>query len=338
MRGASILIIGSGKDPCVSLTRDFLHQRGIAVFSFEADDLLGSVGLYWPLPDPAGSGFLQIGDNRVSLADIGAVLVRHKPPPLPDPDQATEEDGYIAGELQATLLAFLQSLDCLVICRPDPRISRRLAVAAVEWRPAIHEAGFRLARVLATADPAAAHDFCGAGDQPVLLRSPSGLDPWKLLEGENGAAHRAALMARHPVYLQELPGGRGLRVFVVGERVLGCDGDLSRVAGTNVPPRFRAVALSPDEQQQCRRLARLLDLEFAQMDLVETESGELYCLDVSPWPELESCEPELQRMMATALADLLEGGWKRGSDDPGVWRSGRPGDGVRVLSAPVPAP
>jgi hypothetical protein len=265
------------------------------------------------------------------------VLVRYQPVPLPDSHSRSKEDQYIAGELQAVLYAFLHSLEAPVINRPPRGVSHRTVVATVERASSILETGFWLPRVLAASDITAAADFQAACGPSILVRPPSGWQPWRLLAGPEAAAELEALVAQRTLFLQELPAGQWRRVYVAGERCFGVAGETPGSAGSNAPRPVRRTGLSPDLQQRCQRLARLLELEYAQIDMVQTDGGDLYCLDVSAWPDLEPCGPELQRTIARALADRFAGKEKRGSDDPGFRHAGRHRDSVRLLAPVIPA-
>jgi hypothetical protein len=331
-----VLIIGPSDDPCARMTHQALMQRAGEVIWLDEGDLLGAVGLHWPVEPAEADGFVEVGTLRVSLSVLTGVLVRCPPRPLPDPTSTSKDSIYLSTELQSTLYAFLHSLRITVINAPSRGVSHRIPAASVEAPEVISAAGFKLPRVLLTADAADAAAFrqrCGGA---MLFRPPSGFEPWRRVDD---AADLVALKHRlhqHPLYFQELPPGQWLRVLITG-------GQCFAVAGAGAYPGDAKAELGPTDLtgallQQCLQLAGGLALEFAQIDLLRAPGGDLYCLDVSAWPEYERCGPELQRSIAEALADRLLGEEMRTADDPGIRSAGRHGDGVRLLAPFVAAP
>jgi hypothetical protein len=335
MRKPVVLIIGPPDDACARMTHQALLLRGAEVIWFDERQLLGGVGLRWSVEPAEDDGFVEIGTRRFTLSALTGVLVRNPPRPLPAPTSTSKDSIYLSAELQSTLYAFLNSLKVTVINRPTKGVAHRMAVSSVEAPEAIRTAGFKLPRVLLTADAGDAAAFRQRCGDAILFRPPSGFEPWRRLDDAAELGDLWHRLELHPLYLQELPPGQWLRILVAG-------GQCFAVAGAGLYPGDAEAELGPAHltaamQQQCVQLARGLGLGLAQIDLLRAPDGELVCLDVSAWPEYERCGPELQRSIAEALADRLLYEEMRGSDDPGIWGSGRHRDGVRLLAPVVPA-
>src|SRR5438105_91063 len=125
MSGPLVLIIAASTDLCARLTRSALHQRGARVITFEAGDLPATVGLQWSVDPPDGQSCVEVDSTPVPLDAIAGVLARLQPQPPPDPHSTSDEQQYISGEMHAALFAFLHSLDCRVINRPEPGVAHR---------------------------------------------------------------------------------------------------------------------------------------------------------------------------------------------------------------------
>lgn len=120
---------------------------------------------------------------------------------------------------------------------------------------------------------------------------------------------RAIEQVRGVYYLQRtVPhGGRDLRAFVVGDRVVGAierraDGWKTNISrgGTAVP-----VTLPPAAAALAVRAARLLGAEYAGVDLLPADDGTLHVLEVNGIPGWQGLETATGLDVAGALLDHL---------------------------------
>jgi hypothetical protein len=303
-----VVILGQPSDLCASLTYQYLRRSGTTVALIDTSHLNTTLRLSWPPEGSTQGGFLLLHDSRVALAALSGVLAR-VPTVLPcGPEVSAEDRPYITTELNAALLAFLNALPCRVVNRPTPGVARRSVALRVQRSDQIAEAGFKLPALLMTSSYESAARFLERYDQRALVAHPSGRTGWRWIAGEEGAGLLRALLGRGPLYVQELPPGQWLQVTIVGDQVFGATGGIRLLGEKPDMPRLQAVALPSSIQESCRRLARALDLELAQLQLAQNEQGELYCLDISPWPELEQYEAALQEKIIGSLAGLLAWG------------------------------
>src|SRR5262245_14404087 len=79
---------------------------------------------------------------------------------------------------------------------------------------------------------------------------------------------------RQPLVLQAVPPGQWLAVFTVGKRAFTAALPPAGHIAAESQQRWTAVTLPPHVQERCSRLARALQLDFAQVHVVLTASGE----------------------------------------------------------------
>lgn len=160
-----ILLIASRHDP---VAQDFAGSAG-AVLLMTAADL--SSGGWSYRPGAGGDSSLRVGGVDWTVAELGGVVTR-----LPWITEAelphihAEDQAYVAAEMNALLVAWLDELPCPVLNRPSPA-----CLSGPAWRP---EHWLRLALRLGlpadsgprigTAEPASIHvigaEVVGAAD------------------------------------------------------------------------------------------------------------------------------------------------------------------------------
>jgi hypothetical protein len=302
-----VVILGQPSDPCASLTHQYLRRSGTEVAFIDDSQLLSTAGLSW-LPDgPLTDGFLTFHSSRIPLATVTGVLTRIRQSAQGPSELSTEDRQYIATELHATLLALLSSLPCRVINRPIHGMARRPVALRVERARQIAACGFKLPAILMTSSEERAVRFYERFGENVLVGVLSGREGWRLIHGREGICELKALLARGPICLQEVPPGRWLQVITVGDQAFGAEAGANHLGEERSRGPLQTVEPS-SLRMDCCRLARAFQLEFAQLEVVQSGTGERYCLDVSPWPTLGACAEPLQESIVASLAQLLKGG------------------------------
>jgi hypothetical protein len=303
-----VLIFGQPSDLCASLTNQYLRRPGTEVAFIDASQLLTTAGLSWSPDGPLTHNFLTLHSSRIPLGAVTGVLTRIRQSAQGPSDVGAEDRQYIATELQATLLAFLSSLPCRVINRPIHGMARRPVALRVENSRQIAECGFKLPAILMTSSEERAVRFYERFGENALVGVLSGREGWRLIRGREGTGQLKALLARGPVCLQEVPPGQWLQVITVGDQAFGVEVCATRLGEERSRGPLQTVEPSSRLRTECCRLARAFHLEFAQFEVVQSGTGERYCLDVSPWPTLDACAEPLQESIVASLAQLLEGG------------------------------
>jgi RimK family alpha-L-glutamate ligase len=121
---------------------------------------------------------------------------------------------------------------------------------------------------------------------------------------------RALELERAVYYVQEtIPhGGRDLRVFVVGDRVVGAVWRLSEGWRTNLARGGRAerAEVPPAWEDLSLKAVRAVGAEYAGVDLVKAESGEIFVLEVNSIPGWRGLQGTTDRDVASAVVQHLE--------------------------------
>jgi hypothetical protein len=309
VRGVQMVVIfGQPSDLCASLTHQYLRRSGTEVAFIDDSQFLTAAGLSWSPDGLLTDSFLTLHSSRIPLAVLTGVLARTQQS-APGPSEVTAEDRkYIATELHATMLGFLSALPCPVINRPIHGMARRPVALRVENARQILECGFKLPAILMTSSEERAIRFYDRFAEGVLVGVLSGREGWRLVRGREGIGQLKALLARGPVCLQEVPPGQWLQVVTVGDQAFAAEAYATHLGEERSRAPLQTVEPSSTLRTECCRLARAFQLEFAQFEVVQTGTGERYCLDVSPWPALGACAEPLQESIVASLAQLLEGG------------------------------
>ena len=105
-------------------------------------------------------------------------------------------------------------------------------------------------------------------------------------------------------------GGRDIRLFVVGDRVLGAI-ERTAAAGdwrTNVSRGgvARAIDIPGEWRDYALRAARAVGADYAGVDLLQSRAGEAFVLEVNGIPGWEGLQAATGRDVAAAIVDHLE--------------------------------
>lgn len=99
---------------------------------------------------------------------------------------------------------------------------------------------------------------------------------------------KALELERAVFYLQEyIPhGGRDIRAFVLGDRVLASMERISDSWRTNFArgAQCRSIRLTADQEELCLLASQAVGTEYAGVDLLPAENGELYVVEVNGIP------------------------------------------------------
>lgn len=121
---------------------------------------------------------------------------------------------------------------------------------------------------------------------------------------------KALEMERAVYYVQEfIPhDGRDVRAFVLGGRLLAAMERQSDGWRTNVARggRARAVRLTPAQEALCIRAARVMDAEYAGVDLLVAPGGEPYVLEVNGVPGWKGLQTTTEIDIADEIVAYLE--------------------------------
>ncbi|MFN2206485.1 MAG: RimK family alpha-L-glutamate ligase [Candidatus Promineifilaceae bacterium] len=101
--------------------------------------------------------------------------------------------------------------------------------------------------------------------------------------------------------------GRDIRAFVLGDRVLASMERLSESWRTNFArgAQCRSLRLTADQEELCLRAARVVGTEYAGVDLLPADNGELYVVEVNGIPGWKGLQATGDLDIAGEIADYL---------------------------------
>lgn len=111
------------------------------------------------------------------------------------------------------------------------------------------------------------------------------------------------------MYVQQFvpPGGRDRRLLVIGNSVIGIRRENATDFRTNISSGSRAEPFDPnqDQVQMAIEICRSIDLKFAAVDLIDTETGRQMVLEVNAIPGWKGAQQVTDHNIAKAVLQLL---------------------------------
>jgi RimK family alpha-L-glutamate ligase len=171
--------------------------------------------------------------------------------------------------------------------------------------------GLRVPRTLVTENPVQGlQAFHELGEDVIVkpLFGSRGVGMVRLSDAETaGRVLRALQLGGYVYYLQKfLPHhDRDLRVMVVGAQCIAAMERVSDTWKTNIAAGARSVStdLTVELQEVCLRAAQALGADYCGVDLLRSESGELFVLEVNSMPAWQG----LQQVTSFDIADRIVG-------------------------------
>jgi len=255
-------------------------------------------------------GFISAGGWRLDLEDISGVFVRlHAPADRWPQNQAASRAYALDVERRATLIALLDGLPC-------PVINRQLRTMSNYSKPyqalLIRECGFLIPPTVVTNDPAEARHFIASAPGDVIYKALSGEGSIVRTVGANDL-ERLEKLKGGPAQFQHRIQGENIRVHTVGDRlfptlVRSDSVDYRHPTSGEMTVEMEPADLPRNVAMACLRLARVMGLELAGIDLMRTLRGDYFCFEVNPAPAFLLYESLAAQKISLALADLLHGG------------------------------
>ncbi|MEH2071318.1 MAG: ATP-grasp domain-containing protein [Nostoc sp.] len=193
-------------------------------------------------------------------------------------------------------------------------INRPSAMAANGCKPyqleQIRSLGFKVPETLVTTDPEAVRAFWQHHGN-VIYKSISGI---RSQVSRLAAEHLKRLenVSWCPTQFQQYIAGRDYRVHVVGAEIFASEvisqaDDYRYAAQEGESTEIRACHLPQEVEQQCRGLAKAINLPLCGIDLRRTPEGEWYCFEVNPSPGFTYYQQFTGQGISSAIANLLAG-------------------------------
>ncbi len=307
-----ILLWGITEESPLAAVHSELTSLGIPTVFIDQRDILDteielSVGNVLDLPV---QGQIRTWYQKIDLSEITAAYLRpYDSRRLPQIVQAGANSPawQHAIAVDDTLMSWSEMTPAFVVNRPS-------AMAANGSKPyqleQIRSLGFKVPETLVTTDPEAVRSFWELhGD--IIYKSISGI---RSKVSRVGVEHLERLdnVSWCPTQFQQYIPGRDYRVHVVGTEIFASEvisqaDDYRYAAENDESTEIRACHLPEEVEQQCRVLAKAINLPLCGIDLRRTPGGDWYCFEVNPSPGFTYYQQFTGQPISTAIANLLVG-------------------------------
>lgn len=285
------LLIGHPADRCCQLVGEALRASGYDTLT-TIEPLVGDTLFAWTLTTDDSQSTLRWADRAGgSHESLRGVFVRMPGGPADMAGWSLRDRAYAQAETNAALVAWLRSLPCRVINRPDADLWFRPQRSPGEWRGLFDRCRLPALQSLITNDLGAARRFAerwnGHADYAPLTsttRYP--------IVNDSHWLELAKVMARVPVCLIEPTGGPPVWATVIGREVVWSD-------RCELPPAAHARF-----DDGLRALAAALDVAWLQVELRPGVDGPR-CVTLLFYPQIEMYAPADQATIAAGIARLL---------------------------------
>lgn len=172
----------------------------------------------------------------------------------------------------------------------------------------IQQAGFDVPETLVTNDPELVREFRDRYQQ-VIYKSISGIRSIvQTLEDKD--LENLDRIRWCPVQFQEYLAGTNIRVHTVDTKVFATaintdTTDYRYAHQQGGKTELQAIELSDELAQKCIKLAQLLGLAFAGIDLKITPDNQVFCFEVNPSPAFSYYEANTGQPISQAVAHYL---------------------------------
>jgi len=304
-----ILLCGIPSESPIAMAREALVSLAEPTVVFNQRDF-SSAHFDFDLTPGGISGKLAFNGNSHDLAEITGVYMRLiEEQALPEfqslPSNGPEQQQ--CHNLHDALLRWLEITPARVVNRSRPMGSNASKPYQAQL---ISQLGFSIPETLITNDPALVRDFCAQHGR-VIYKSISGV---RSIVQELTPADMTRLEQIRwcPTQFQAFVEGTNVRVHVIGQAVFATrietdTTDYRYATRQGGETELTATELSDELNDRCIRLAAMLELPFAGIDLKITPDGEVFCFEVNPSPGYTYYESHTGQPIALALARYLAG-------------------------------
>jgi glutathione synthase/RimK-type ligase-like ATP-grasp enzyme len=304
-----ILLCGIPSESPIAMAREALASLAEPTVVFNQRDF-SSAHFDFDLTPGGISGKLAINGNSYDLTEITGVYMRLiEEQALPEfqslPSNGPEQQQ--CHNLHDALLRWLEITPARVVNRSRPMGSNASKPYQAQL---ISQLGFSIPETLITNDPTLVRDFCAQHGR-VIYKSISGV---RSIVQELTPADMTRLEQIRwcPTQFQAFVEGTNVRVHVIGKAVFATrietdTTDYRYATRQGGATELTATELSDELNDRCIRLAAVLELPFAGIDLKITPDGEVFCFEVNPSPGYTYYESHTGQPIALALARYLAG-------------------------------
>ena len=304
-------IVSHDEDLHAATVRSHLDSLGVGAVQLDTADMPDRIGLTtWTRP--GGDWRAEWGIDGVGADDLRVMWWRRPQPYMPSDGVTSQQDRmFVVGECAAAVSGLWSCLDAVWVNDPD----RDEAASRKMWQLKVaSELGLRVPRTCMTNSPERARQFI-AGEAGEVIYKAFGATPETWRETRIITATQVAQLDQvrlAPVIFQEaIPGGRDIRVTVVGDRVFpaqiigpadGYEYDFRlHTAQSAITP----VDLPDEVTTALLALMRRLGLWYGAIDLRRAPDGDYVFLEINPAGQWLFVEYATDQPISQELAILL---------------------------------
>jgi RimK-like ATP-grasp domain len=302
----TILIWGIPQDPPTASVREVLEQIGCPVVFLDQRAVCDTAVEL--VVGAAVDGLLRAGSETINLASVKSAYLRpydSRKMPIVASAGRNSEVWRHALEVEDILMSWCDLTPALVLNRPSDAAANSSKPYQASW---IESFGFLIPDTLITTDPDVALKFWQQHGRVIYKSVSASRSTVSCLTPEH--RQRFNSITSCPTQFQQYVPGTEYRVHVVGEEVFACavisDADDYRVANAHVD--MYPCGLPSDLADQCKTLARSMNLLLAGLDLRCTPDGDWYCFEVNPSPAFTFFQQVTGQPIAESVAQLLASG------------------------------
>lgn len=302
-----ILLCGLPSESPLAMVTDELERLGMSYVLFNQHHF-DQMQFLFEIAGGSITGYLQINQDRYSLADFSGVYTRLMDD-LTLPELRHEPETSVrrahCRKLHEALIGWME-------LAPARVVNRHGAMASNSSKPyqmqLIREHGFFIPETFITNDPLLAEQFYRQHAR-VIYKSISSVRSIVQTMTEADLA-RIQHIRWCPTQFQVYVEGTNVRVHVIGRKVYATmittdSTDYRYASQLGGSAELRAIELDEELADRCVRLAQALNLPFAGIDLKITPDDQVYCFEVNPSPGFSYYEQHTQQPIAQAVARFL---------------------------------
>lgn len=298
----SVAVVGSPADPQAERVAASLTRAGVPVVWVDAPA--------FPAAHRLSLGPGAALSRLVDAPPIAAAYLRglgYQPlSPVHDAELQARPRGLVAqlAEKRAFLRAWcarLAAQGCVLVNSPETNDQHSEKPRQLDL---LDRAGLPVPRWLATNDPEAVRVF--ASEAPLVYKPLAGGAAVQALEPADLTEERLDALALAPVLFQHRIDGLSIRVFVIGDAVIGaCAIHSDALDYRGHETLVEAITPTPAEGDAALAAARACDMAFAGVDLIRAADGLHWVLESNPSPMFAAIEDATGLGIADALARYL---------------------------------
>jgi hypothetical protein len=297
----TILILGASDDEHAIHMHSHLCQNGADAVHVDCAWFPKQMTITF---DPEnGDGEIVVPDGRVVAFDaITSVFWRNydgmMPANLPHADQ-----NHIAENDSRSLF------ESMLIWLPARWVNNWHAVQLHQTKPVqlamVAQLGIPIPRSVITNAPQPVLDFVGRNRNTIYKPVQGGAHTRRLTAAELRPENLQNLKLA-PVTIQDEIPGTNIRAFVAGEQVVACEVATTAIDfRDDAAPDITPHALSSEQLERCRAIARTLGLLWTGIDFRLTPDGSYVFLEANPSPMFKGFERYAGLPLTELLASLL---------------------------------